>query len=410
MNNDKKEMRKNTVKYKLILAGIVILILSAACSSAFSGVEKISQQDKQQLSKYLRGNWKSPEDYVVEKFSKYDIIFLGEMHRIKHDVELVHNLIPRLYEAGIYNLGIEFGGYEYQDKVDLLVTAQKYDENMARWLMFKFATYWGMTEYIDIYRKAWELNKSLPKDAPKFRVVNLGYRANWSLLGPNTSVEVRKKVFHKGDPDEYMAKVIFKEFVDKDQKALIYSGSHHAFTHYNQPRYDFKKKKLMGSIKNRMGNVVHSKIPNKVFNIFLYSPWMTREDVSKLAAPVNGIIGEVMKEFKNKRVGFDVKGSLFGKLTDDSTYYSLGYKDFTLSTFCDGCIFQKNLSDYKGCTVDTKFVTDKNLQEAINNLPNVEARKLFATPEDFANNVRKDTNMKKRFHDMGVLPASSEEK
>ena len=292
----------------------------------------------------------------------------------------------------------------------MLVTAQEYDEDMARWIMFKFAPYWGMTEYIDIYKKTFELNKSLPKDAPKFRVVNLGYRANWSLLGPNTSVEMRKKVFHKGDPDEYMAKVIFKEFVDKGQKALIYSGSHHAFTHYNQPKYDFKEKKLWGLKKNRMGNVVHSKIPDKVFNIFLYSPWMTKEDGTKLAAPVNDVIGEAMKEFKDKRVGFDVKGSPFGKLTDDSTYYSIGYKDFTLSTFCDGCIFQKNLSDYEGCTADTKFVTDENLQEAIRTLPNVEARKLFATPEDFVNNVRKDTNMKRRFRDMGVLPANSENK
>ena len=403
-------MRKNTAKYNLIWGGMVIYILLVACPNSLSAVEKTSQEEKQELSKYLRANWKTPEGYIIEKFSQYDIIFLGEFHRIKHDVELIHNLIPRLYEAGIYNLGIEFGCYEYQDKVDLLVTAQEYDEDMARWLMFKFASYWGMTEYIDIYKKAWELNKSLPKDAPKFRVVNLGYRANWSLLGPNTSVEVRKKVFHKGDPDEYMAKVIFKEFVDKSQKALIYSGSHHAFTHYNQPLYDFKKKKLLGSKKNRMGNIVYSKTPDKVFNIFLYSPWMTKEDESKLAAPVNDVIGEVMKEFKDKRVGFDVKGSPFGKLTDDSAYYCLGYKDFTLRTFCDGCIFQKNLSDYEGCTVDTKFVTDENLKEAIRNLPNVEARKSFATPEDFVNNVRKDTNMKKRFRDSGVLPAKSENK
>jgi len=267
-------MRKNTAKYNLIWGGMVIFILLVACPNSLSAVEKTSQEEKQELSKYLRANWKTPEGYIIEKFSQYDIIFLGEFHRIKHDVELIHNLIPRLYEAGIYNLGIEFGGYEYQDKVDLLVTAQEYDEDMARWLMFKFASYWGMTEYIDIYKKAWELNKSLPKDAPKFRVVNLGYRANWSLLGPNTSVEVRKNVFHKGDPDEFMAKVIFKEFVDKSQTALIYSGSHHAFR----------------------------------------------------------------------------------------------------------------------------------------NLPNVEARKSFATPEDFVNNVRKDTNMKKRFRDSGVLPANSENK
>jgi len=68
---------------------------------------------------------------------------------------LIQNLIPRLYEAGVYNLGIEFGCHEFQDTVDYLVTAPTYDETLARWLMFKFASYWAFTEYEDIYRKAW---------------------------------------------------------------------------------------------------------------------------------------------------------------------------------------------------------------------------------------------------------------
>ncbi|RKY87702.1 hypothetical protein DRQ09_04030, partial [candidate division KSB1 bacterium] len=328
---------------------------------------------------------------------KYNIVFIGEYHRIKHDVELIQNLIPRLYRAGIYNLGIEFGCYEYQNKVDSLITADRYDEDLARWLMFKSFVAWGYKEYMDIYRKAWELNKSLPEDAPKFRVINLGYRANWRFRKENMTPELWRKVWHKGNPDVYMANVILKEFVDKGKKALIYSGSHHAFTHYYQPIYDYENRKFIRFNKNRMGNVVYHKIPDKVFNIFLHSPWPTKRSFNENTYPVDGVIDIIMKEFKNKRVGFDVKGSPFGKLSDDDTYYSIGYQNLTLSTFCDGYIFQKHFSDYTGCTVDTIFITEKNFKEAIEFLPNPEARKFIKKPADFIKGIQKDADMKKRF-------------
>ena len=113
-------------------------------------MREISQEEKQGLIQYLSTHWKSPEDYVVEKFSDYDIVFIGEFHRIKHDLELIHNLIPRLYQVGVHNLGIEFGSYEYQDKVDSLITGDKYDEDLARWLMFKGDAFWGYKEYMEI--------------------------------------------------------------------------------------------------------------------------------------------------------------------------------------------------------------------------------------------------------------------
>lgn len=363
-------------------------------------MREISQGEKQELIQYLKTHWRTPEDYVVEKFSDYEIVFIGEYHRIKHAVELIHNLIPRLYKIGVFNLGIEFGCYEYQDKVDALITADDYDEDLARWLMFKHFEAWGYKEYMDIYRRAWELNKSLPKDVPRFRVVNLGYRPDWRFRREEMTPELWDKVWHKGDPDEHMAQVILKEFVDKHEKALVYSGSHHAFTHYFQPIYDFENKKFIRFHKNRMGNIVYNKIPDKVFNIFLHSPWSTKASFDEHNYPVGGIIDRVMKEFRNKRVGFDVKGSPFSKLHDDGTYYSIGYDNFTLNTFCDGYIFQKHFKDYEGCTVDIKFITEENLQEAIDYCPNPKARKFLTKPEDFINSMRKDADMKRRFRDL----------
>ena len=363
-------------------------------------MKEITDEAKSELVQYLKSHWKSPEDYIVSKFEKYDIVFIGEYHRIKHDVELIHNLIPRLHEIGIYNLGIEFGCYEYQDKVDKLITAKTYDEDLARWLMFQSFVAWGYKEYMDIYRKAWELNTSLPPDAPRFRVVNLGYSADWTFRKEEMTKELWDKVWHKGDPDEHMGNVILKEFVEKDKKALIYSGSHHAFTHYHQPVYDFENKKFIRFNKTRMGNIVYQKIPERVFNIFLHSPWSTIKSFNEHNYPVDGVIDRVMKEFQEKRVGFDVKDSPFGKLEDNDTYYAAGYDNFTLSTFCDGYVFQKHFSDYEGCAVDEAFITEENIKDAVAYLPNPQARKFLRTPEAFIKAMKSDADMKRRFKNL----------
>lgn len=133
-----------------------------------------SDPNKAELIEYLRKHWKSPEDYVLGKFSQYDMVFLGEFHWVKHDVEFVQGLIPRLHAIGVYDLGIEFGSYEYQDKVDSLLVAETYDDALVRKLFLKFFVSWGYKEYMNIYRAAWLLNRFLPPGAPKFRVVNLG--------------------------------------------------------------------------------------------------------------------------------------------------------------------------------------------------------------------------------------------
>jgi hypothetical protein len=95
--------------------------------------------------------------------------------------------------------------------------------------------------------------------------------------------------------------------------------------------------------------------------------------------------------FRDKRVGFDVVDTPFGELTDSSTYYSVGYENFTLENFCDGYIFQKNFKDYEGCTVDEGFVTEKNLQEVINSFKPDE-RKKFISTEMLMENMKKDVD------------------
>jgi hypothetical protein len=62
-------------------------------------------------------------------------------------------------------------------------------------------------------------------------------------------------------------------------------------------------------------------------------------------------------------------------------------------------VFQKHIGDYEGCSVDFMFVTEDNLKEAIDYLPNPRLKKVFKSPQQFLVWMRLKANMKRRFGD-----------
>ncbi len=315
-----------------------------------------SQKEKENvLSAYLKSNWKSPTEYVIKKFDTHDYVFIGEYHRIKHDVDLILKLIPKMYEHDIYNLAIEFGDYREQHLVDSLLSLPYFDRELAKEMMFRSDPLWGYQEYIDIYKIAWEVNHSdLSNNKKKFRIVNIGPKYNPCKKGG---------AWKDLDPDIFMADVVFKEIISKNEKALIYSGNHHAFTKYHQPLYDFEKDTLVGFTSTRMGNVLYDSLKKRTFNIYLHAAWVSDKGWDELSVlPVNGVVDSIMNIFKNKPVGFDVINTPFGELTCDNSYYTFGYPNFKLKQYCDGYLFQRAFKDYKPITMEENFITEKNIE------------------------------------------------
>jgi hypothetical protein len=375
---------------------LVAFILTASGASAAAPGE-------QQLAAYLEEHGKSPEDYVISKFADHQIVFLGEYHRIRHDVELVQKLVPRLYKAGIHNLGIEFGAEELQTEADRLVTADVYDPILARSLMFRWEPSWGYHEYIELYHAAWDVNRSRPRGAAPFRIVNLGYRVDFSQLQGERTPEVMRKVFARGDTDVFMADVIRREFLDKGEKALIYSGSHHAFTRYRQPIYNPDTKQVVRRMDDRMGNLVYQRAPDKVFTILLHYPVDSLSQPSKMIRPGNGMIDRVMEtRFAGRSFGFDIAGSPFGDLPDPDSYYSGRDAGFTLKEWCDGYIYTKPLREYAGVTVEPDFITEVNLREAVAQIANPEVRPKVTSAKLYMEALADDTNFHERF--LRVVP------
>jgi len=320
------------------------------------------------LIQYLSNNKMSPQEYIASKFATKEIILLSEDHKVKENLELVKSLIPILYKNGVYTIGMEFGASENQKTLDSLILAPEYNEHLARKLMFNYNSGWVFKGYTDLYKAVWSFNKTVPKSAKKFRILNLSYRYNWPSFSGYRTPEKMKKVFYKGNTEVYRFGIVEKEIIAKGEKILIFTGDIHAFTRYKFPVCDFLGTDFVRLENGYFGNLLYAKYPQKVYTISLHKPFMNLPDTKpELISPANGAIEIIMQKMNNEPVGFDLVNTPLGKLRDDS-YYSLGYKNFTLADFYDGYIFLKPIKQLSGCEIDTAFLTEKNWEQAKENV------------------------------------------
>lgn len=345
----------------------------------------------------------TPQEYVVGEFAEHDIVFIGEFHHIKEQVMLIQTLIPKLYEQGVYHLGIEYALYEDQPLIDSLVTADSYDESKARAVLFNWSPFWGYREYADIFRAAWTLNRSLPEGSRPFRIVGLNARADWSHItcrSDRDDPEKMKLVWEKGDPGEFMAATIMGEFVEKNEKALVFSSLRHAFTDYRQPRVDPATLEFLGFDENGMGNIIFGLIGKRAKTVLLHAPWTSAKGYDHPRVyPVDGMVDALLAALPSfyQHVGFDVKDTPFGSLPAKKTLYRYGYKKFSFSDICDGYVCQGALSTYSGVTPIENFITDGNLEEAKRQSPDPAFKADSITAADFITAIKKVADIPHRF-------------
>jgi len=384
-----------------------VLLLSlwaaVACSHA-QAVRDLSPETRRDLLTYLKEHHQTPEDYVLSTFKTHDVVFLGEWHRIRHDPILVQRLIPRLPGAGVYALGYEFARRVDQPLIDSLLNAPAYDEQLARHIVFKQFVHWGFQEYVDIFKAAWELNRTLPPGARRFRILGLNNSPDWSFItsgADRDKGEVMRKVWH-GESEEDWAKALIDEVLARGEKALVYCGIHHAFTRYRQPIAVDGKFIRFGDV--RVGNYIYEKISRRTFTIYLHAPWVNAEgyDAPDVLA-ADGVIDEIMQELppEYQKAGFDLESTPFGKIPGETSLYKFGYKHFTLETIYDGYIIQGPLASYEGVTPIKDFVNEGNLAEARAQSPNPDFRD--ASVDEFFEGAVQDADVPRRLSTLKKL-------
>lgn len=319
---------------------------------------------------YLQQHAQTPTQYIADKFSQYDIVLLGENHGVKENLDFVAALIPVLYRAGVYNLGMEFGAAELQYDLDALLSAPVFNQQAARDMFYYYNVGWAYQEYQEVYKAAWELNRQLPPGSKKFRIVNLSYQYNWQGFVPPRTPENMARIFHKGTPDQYRAAIVEKELLDKGEKAVLLVGYPHAFTTYKMPRMDANSDNFCGYDDGWLGNRLHKKYPGRVTNVLFHTPFYNKPNQKpELLSPAGGAIEAIMGANGNRPVGFDLNNHSPLGLLPDTSAYSTCYPDFRLGQFFDGYIFLKPIHQLRGANIDPGFFEGKTWERTARQLP-----------------------------------------
>jgi hypothetical protein len=310
----------------------------------------------------------SPQAYILKKFQTHDVILLAEDHAILQNLEFVKSLIPSLYEAGVYTIGMEFGASERQKELDVLTTADHYDADLARDMMYFYNVGWAYSEYIHLPKAVWEFNQSLPAGSRPFRILNLSYQFDWSHWNETDPESAMDKIFHKGDCDLYRAAKIKSEIIQKGEKILALVGTIHAITHYKAPVL-CEDGKRVGTIPNLLGNALYEEFPDKVYSVLLHQPVGNRRGrLPYLLSPAGGALERALEKLDYRPVGLDLTDSPVGKLPEPGSPGE-GYEDFSLSDYVQGYIFLVPLSKMTGCTYEAEFFDGKDWNDILDQYP-----------------------------------------
>jgi hypothetical protein len=389
----------------LVVAAIVIMLLEPRREIQPPPLSQLREQQKAELLSYLQHTGLPPEDYIISKFKQYDVIMLGEYHRVRHDPLFVQRLIPILYRNGIHLLGFEFSLPEDQERIDQLISAKEYDESLAIDILRNFGGIWPFRQYLDVFKAAWSVNSTLPPNAERFRILALTPRVDWEKANYGTEQEQLIQKQLANTMDSVSAIIVEREAFQNGKKILVYCGRHHAFSKFRQPAWDEYSSEFLGRYaEGRAGQRLHRKYPDKVITVMLNAPnWYPACQTWGL--PFGGVIDRIFRMYQ-KPVGFDVPGSPFGNLIDSSSVFSLGYGKIRCSDFCDGYIVLDQIKNYQGPTLIDGWLNGVSFSDFTKRLPK-KVPWFVLHPSIFMWVIKDDADIAKRFR---ALPLELEER
>jgi hypothetical protein len=294
----------------------------------------------------------APEKFILNSFKNHDIIFLGEPHHIKQNLNFLIDIIPKLYENGITNLGYEFLPYDRQNEIDQLLNSKSFDRKKAEKLVSSFYLEWTEKEYVDVLYCVWQLNSKLKTSDKKFRVIGINNSEFW---GKDRNQKWTEKNY---------ADCIVSEIIDKNEKALVYCGTHHSITKFQQPYYDSESKKYGLAKRDRVGHYIYSILGDKCMTIWFHHFWPGADNRLNII-PCGGVLDSLSKQL-GKPFAFNTSISTLGNLIDNTSIYSKGYVEFNLKLVADGYIVLNPICDSERNDYSVNDPVDESNVDEIN--------------------------------------------
>lgn len=296
-------------------------------------------QLRQRFARESAATLQSPADYVMRKFQDHDIVLLGEAHGWAHNTDFLQVLLPRLHAAGI-GFAFEPINARHQAELDRLVTASRFDEESANFLLLD--TGFNYLGYREVLQAAWKLNRSLPPKAPRFRITaldesDMGTVRDWSQLRPGEKAgdpQVRARMIEALGPgdsrDQLWMQIIDREFIRKGVKAVVYAGANHTSTRFLIERgWD-------GAVGHHrtVGNMLFDYIGSRAFTILLHEGSRYRTQM----------VEDLLGDSRGRQFGIDLQAGLLGAVPSLMDGYLPmqkrgGPEGYTLSDVADGYIY-----------------------------------------------------------------------
>ncbi len=341
-------------------------------ASKLTEVSKIKQDTV--FTSWIKKNSQNPENYLVGIAAHHKVTLLGEMHDKKDNLIFFNNVIPYLYfKSGVRCIGMEVMPACMNERIKKLVNNRQYDEKLAIEIARSQPWRgWGDKEYWNVLKTVWVLNKSLPVNAPKMRLVGLD--GDWEgpdigLLniggdkkGPTPFTEkfkifpAIKALLIAINREGIMANNIEHEMINKGDKGVVLVGFAHTMPQLGRPIIQDHK---VVAVKERMGMLLGRKYNDDIFQIELFQP-LDAEVEDKAHPPlIQHFVETVINKSAAGAVGFSIKNSPFEFIRDSYSEYFEFYPSVCYGDVAKGLIYLKPLNKMKSCTWTEDYISNE---------------------------------------------------
>ena len=314
-----------------------------------------SEVDDQEPSSSLQ----SASDHLVELARSKQLVLLGDQTGIAQHVQFISQVLPDLYEAGVHNLAWEFTNSRTQGSLDQLLTSESWDEvgctNLFIDLLGIGFTYF---EYAEVLRSAWSLNKSLDPQAPRFRVVGLGfptYVEDPSLLEGRSAAELELRNWWMGGHYRdiaafHMANTLTNEVLRSGGRAVVLMSGERTTTRLIQWEE--------GLPTVSVGNLLHRWMGEGVARAIFHGSVSD----SQAAERVESLIAAAPE--KPETFGISLELATLGNVGLNEVVGSLDGKDTSLrlKDVADSYIWLGNIESWTPCQLIENVITEENFE------------------------------------------------
>jgi uncharacterized RDD family membrane protein YckC len=323
---------------------------------------------------WLNKQAQSPKDYAVAMAKTHQVTLFGEQHDLKDNLDFFNSIIPDLYfKSGVRCVAMEVMPSSVNGEIEKLVNGKDYNDDLAMEIARSQGwKTWGDKEYWDVLKTVWKLNRSLPENAQKMRLVGIDddwQMANIVLLniggdkrGPTPFVEkfrifpMVKDLFNGSFRDNIMAHNIEKETIEKGDKGVVWVGSAHTPMQFAWAQ--IKNHKII-AMSPRMGLLLNQKYKGKIFQIELFHPFYPEIENNACAPVFQSFIENIMAKRANIPAGFSIKNSPFENIRDSCSGFFGLYPTITYGDLAQGLIFLKPFKDLQHCTWTKGYISNE---------------------------------------------------